>query len=315
MCGKNKRNMSAVCMLIFLVSFVMNIWPVPLLGADPVRIMPLGDSITAGQGCWRAYLWNALQTNGYTDIDFVGSVDSGGCPVEFDSDCEGHGGIAATGMADNDQLPPWLDEANPDIVLMHLGTNDMWGGYIPLEDKLAAFTKLVDQMRANNPDMKIIVAQIIPMSESACSTCPDDVVALDNAIPGWADGKSTSQSPIIVVDQWTGFNADTDTRDGVHPNDEGEHKMADKWYPPLAALLSGSTPTSAPTPTGGTRGDANGNGSIDIVDALLVAQYYVGLNPSGFIPANADTNCDNAINIVDALLIAQLYVGLITHFC
>jgi hypothetical protein len=58
-----------------------------------------------------------------------------------------------------DQLPPWLAAAKPDVVLMHLGTNDMWGGYIPLADKLSAFTKLVGQMRAANPAMKIVVAQ------------------------------------------------------------------------------------------------------------------------------------------------------------
>jgi lysophospholipase L1-like esterase len=30
-----------------------------------------------------------------------------------------------------------------------------------------------------------------------------------------------------VVDQWTGFDTDTDTYDGVHPNDEGYEKIAD----------------------------------------------------------------------------------------
>jgi hypothetical protein len=54
---------------------------------------------------------------------------------------------------------------------------------------------------------------------------------------------------------------------------------------------------------------------VDIVDALLTAQYYVGLDPAGFIPGNADTNCDGNIDIVDALVIAQYYVGLITQFC
>jgi hypothetical protein len=62
-------------------------------------------------------------------------------------------------------------------------------------------------------------------------------------------------------------------------------------------------------------GDVNNDGSIDIVDALLVAQYYVGLNPGNFDPGNADTNCDGSIDIVDALLIAQYYVGLISGFC
>jgi lysophospholipase L1-like esterase len=220
--------------------------------AVPVRIMPLGDSITAGPGCWRALLWNRLQTSGYANIDFVGGVfDSGGCNYGFtyDGDHEGHGGFSATGIADQNQLPPWLNAARPDIVVMHLGTNDMWGGFIPTSTKLAAFTKLVGQMRANNPNMKIVVAQIIPMNPSGCPTCAPDVVALNNAIPGWAAGLTTAQSPIVVVDQWTGFSTATDTTDGVHPNDAGFRKMADRWYPHLAQVLDGTTTTSRPPTT------------------------------------------------------------------
>jgi len=52
-----------------------------------------------------------------------------------------------------------------------------------------------------------------------------------------------------------------------------------------------------------------------IGDALLVAQYYVGLNPASFDQSKADTNCDGSVDIVDALLIAQYYVGLIIEFC
>jgi arabinogalactan endo-1,4-beta-galactosidase len=64
-----------------------------------------------------------------------------------------------------------------------------------------------------------------------------------------------------------------------------------------------------------TLGDVNDDGAINIVDALLVAQYYVGLNPANFNGNRADVNCDGTINIVDALLIAQYYVGLVDHFC
>jgi lysophospholipase L1-like esterase len=215
--------------------------------AAPVRIMPLGDSITAGPGCWRAKLWHRLQTSGYTNIDFVGGVsDGGGCNpgYAYDFDHEGHGGYSATGIADNNQLPPWLAAAHPDVILMHLGTNDMWGGYIPLATKLTAFTKLVGQMRADNPAIKIIVAQIIPMSAAACATCPADVIALNNAIPGWAAGLTTAQSPITVADLWTGFDAVADTGDGVHPNDGGFEKMSNAWYPALTRVLGGSTPQS-----------------------------------------------------------------------
>jgi len=58
-------------------------------------------------------------------------------------------------------------------------------------------------------------------------------------------------------------------------------------------------------------GDVNNSGDVNIVDALLIAQYYVGLDPAGFIPSNADVDCSESINIVDALLVAQYYVGLI----
>ncbi|MBN1695894.1 MAG: hypothetical protein JW881_00150 [Spirochaetales bacterium] len=73
-----------------------------------------------------------------------------------------------------------------------------------------------------------------------------------------------------------------------------------------------SPPTQAVTsPPSGTMGDVNGDGTINIVDALMTAQYYVGLAPSGFNPDAADVNCDDTINIVDALRIAQYYVGLL----
>jgi alpha-L-fucosidase len=70
-------------------------------------------------------------------------------------------------------------------------------------------------------------------------------------------------------------------------------------------------PTTAPTSAPGIKGDVNGSGIVDIVDALLIAQYYVGLNPASFDASLADVNCSGAIDIVDALLIAQRYVGLI----
>jgi len=69
------------------------------------------------------------------------------------------------------------------------------------------------------------------------------------------------------------------------------------------------------TPTQGTPGDVTDDDTIDIVDALVLAQFYVGLDPANFNPENADVNCDGSIDIVDALLIDWFYVGLISGFC
>jgi hypothetical protein len=76
---------------------------------------------------------------------------------------------------------------------------------------------------------------------------------------------------------------------------------------PQNQLYSGGIPA-------GTQGDVNEDNAMNIVDALLIAQYYVGLNPRNFNIANADTNCDGGVDIVDALLVAQYYVGLICYF-
>jgi hypothetical protein len=61
-------------------------------------------------------------------------------------------------------------------------------------------------------------------------------------------------------------------------------------------------------------GDVNHDGSITIIDGLLVAQDYVNLNPPNYDSSLADVDGNNDINIIDALLIAQYYVGLITQF-
>ncbi|MET8579023.1 GDSL-type esterase/lipase family protein [Streptomyces sp. NPDC005012] len=209
--------------------------------ADPVRVMPLGDSITGSPGCWRAVLWNRLRDAGYTDVDFVGTLGPQGCGQAYDGDNEGHGGELVTNTAAQNLLPARLAATRPDIVVMHFGTNDVWSNIAP-DRILAAYTKLVEQMRASNPDMRVLVAQIIPMNPSTCTECARRAVELNARIPAWAQATTTSRSPVTVVDQWTGFSTATDTYDGVHPNAAGDAKIAARWYPALAALLDAGVP-------------------------------------------------------------------------
>ncbi|WP_347331751.1 GDSL-type esterase/lipase family protein [Marinimicrobium locisalis] len=205
------------------------------------RIMPLGDSITGSPGCWRALLWNQLHEAGHTDIDFVGTLPPQGCGMAHDGDNEGHGGYLATNIAYDDLLPGWLRQTNPDVIIMHLGTNDVWSNR-PTDDILEAFTTLVEQMRANNPAMAILVAQIIPMDPNeSCGQCNQRVQALNAAIPGWAQNLGTEQSPIVVVDQYSGFDYNADTYDGVHPNDSGDEKIAEAWFGSLTEVLDGGS--------------------------------------------------------------------------
>ncbi len=224
------------------------------------RIMPLGDSTTASV-CFRAQLWQMLTQSGRTQFQFIGSRNGDpGCGVSgYDRDNEGHGGYivtdilkaAGTGvrpggadssdpfMADARDLATWFDGRPADIVLMHLGTNDVWNNFTPT-NILNAYTAILNKLRAVNPNVRVLVAQIIPLQPSSgCNDCPTRAQTLNAQIPTWAAANSTAASPISVVDQYTGFNPATgqDTSDGVHPNAAGSVKIAAKWFNALTPLF------------------------------------------------------------------------------
>jgi lysophospholipase L1-like esterase len=234
------------------------------VGTGTLKIMAIGDSTTQST-CWRAMLWQTLNTAHAGHFDFVGShkADSGCSPSSYDQDNEAYGSSLLTEAVSGDigtrdcsphtvagnKCPKMsdfiaaFDQYKPDVALIHYGTNDVWNSK-PTADIITGFTALTDNLRAANANVKIFVAHIIPMnvtdktcSGCTCAACSANITALSAAIDAWAPGKSTAASPIAVVDQNTGFDATTDTRDGVHPNDAGSQKMAAKWDAVLEPLF------------------------------------------------------------------------------
>ncbi|KAK1831544.1 Lysophospholipase/Carboxylesterase [Podospora conica] len=201
--------------------------------ATGLRYMPFGDSITEII-CWRAKLWDKLQTTEWSTVDFVGSgkTENNCRNTKYDRDNEGHSGFLAINIASQKQLVGWLQKNPADVISMHLGTNDIVQQNKNVNDIIAAFTTLVGQMRAHNPKIKIVVAQIIPLG-SAMGGSNTKIQQLNAAIPAWAQGLNKTESPIWVVDQYTGFSGTADNRDGIHPNDAGDTKMMNVWYPAL----------------------------------------------------------------------------------
>lgn len=201
--------------------------------SDPIRIMPLGDSITeasSGFGSYRYDLWQELIREGFA-VDFVGSMTGAGgeasTSADFDSDHEGHPGWRADEVADH--IEGWARSAQPDVVLLHLGTNDLAQGQPP-SDVIQDLTTIVDRLRVVNPHTHILLAQIIPMRADG----PPDVLELNKAISALAAATSTVASPVECVDQFTGFDHAGMTWDGIHPNRKGNRRIAAIWH---AALL------------------------------------------------------------------------------
>ena len=205
-----------------------------------VRIMPLGDSITQGDDRHNSYrrpLWQKLRQASF-DVDFVGTFNTqfgGGRPPmpDFDLDHQGEWGREAFAVLP--KVQGYAEAVKPDIVLLHLGTNDIRSTRSTVAETLVTLSEIIDVLRRVNPSVTILLASIIPAGDLHAA----NLQALAAEIPALAIRKTTAASKVVLVDQNTGFDGKLDTYDGVHPNEGGEEKMAQKWFAALQPILSG----------------------------------------------------------------------------
>ena len=179
--------------------------------ATPTRIMPLGDSITessGGHASYRYWLWNDLLSAGY-DPDFVGSrygVHAGEPAFpDFDQDHEGHWGWRADQF--RAQIAGWVTTCQPQVILIHLGHNDLWQGQ-GVANAIADLDAIIDTIRSVRPTAVFLLAQVIPAVDGIGLF---QIPLLNDEIAALAARKHTEASPVLVVDQFTGFDPDVDT--------------------------------------------------------------------------------------------------------
>jgi hypothetical protein len=212
--------------------------------------MIVGDSISAGPGCYKKYLLQALTEHHFSNFEFVGEyADDCGSPVRHSAvSCSTavHYTEPTFTMSNCFQgqsfpgLSTLMATHHPDLVLLQLGVNDVWGGSRSTAAIIDSYTQLVQQARAVNPHVVLVVAQIqkIRPDCSADTSVTDRAQALVNAVPGWAAKQSTPESPLFVADLWTNSDwSKAETTDCVHPNDVGAERMAKNWFDALRGIL------------------------------------------------------------------------------
>jgi lysophospholipase L1-like esterase len=114
-----------------------------------------------------------------------------------------------------------------------IGTNDATAGQ-STKSTVKEIGQIIDALRTDNPTVIVFLAKLIPSNRQ---TINQRIIDLNRQIDGIAAAKTTAQSPVIVVDQNSGFDASQDTYDGVHPNGSGEAKMAGKWLQAIVDVL------------------------------------------------------------------------------
>lgn len=195
-----------------------------------VKVMPLGDSITDGifvPGAYRNKLWKNITSNGLT-VDFVGSMTNGSSELG-DKNHEGHSGWRIDEISN--KINSWMDTYKPDIVLLHIGTNDISQKY-DLNNAPNRLSDLIDKICAKLPTGgKLYVATIIPISYA-------DARSYNSQLSGVVQNKSSQGKPVYLVDMYSALTLSDLANDGVHPNANGYNKMGDVWFNAIKADLS-----------------------------------------------------------------------------
>lgn len=198
----------------------------------PIRIMAVGDSITAGADFFSNYrypLWEKLFGAGYV-VEFVGTQTSDSRIGSLAH--EGYGGKNTEYLAEN--VPAHFRDHPADVVLLHSGHNHT-AEEQPVPGIVAATEKLIAAFRAVNPRVTVLLAQVIPAGKlPKYRYLPE----LNAALAALAARLDRPDQRVAIVDQTAGFDWRTDTvEDKVHPNARGAEKMAQAWFEALKKVL------------------------------------------------------------------------------
>ena len=199
----------------------------PVRGSTALRIVCVGDSITAGTGgvTYRSFLRKMLDADGF-DCEFAGTQRSDGTRHEA------YAGKTAEEVAKLYRAS--VARCNADVILLHAGHNHS-AEQSPVAGIVAANRSVIDVARAVNPAVTVLVAKV---TESGKLPKYGYIPELNRALERMAREADTPQSRVIAVDVAGAFDWRTDAaEDRVHPNPAGAEKIARAWRAALAPLL------------------------------------------------------------------------------
>jgi len=255
------------CKKLLFFFFLISMVSVPL-SAEPIRIMMLGDSITAGESLlpeqvdvtntnylnrlvnnenrlsYRCELYKLLVDEGYSfgseddELDFVGRNGQNmglSCPHSgFDRDHEGYGGYS-TGRL----ISIINDAPSSDIVLLHIGTND-FGRYTIIES-INNIREILDDIFNKNANTKVFIARIIKQTRAGEDWTLNLNASIANMVRDYDESENIrivnmyadANFTYVAGDDMNPNHSEDNDRPDVHPDRDGYSKMAIKWFTEL----------------------------------------------------------------------------------
>lgn len=188
-----------------------------------LRVLPLGDSITYGVGTsdnssYRAHLSSLLRAGDVDGLDYVGAQRNG---TLADKDHEGHPGWTISQI--NAIAPCTIREHRPNVVTLHIGTNDM-ARNVAVDTAPDRLRSLIRRITDQAPETSVVVATLIP---STVPTTMNRIQRYNEAIPGIVADFQRRGRPVFLADM--GAVTPGDMTDSLHPNANGYRKMAEAF--------------------------------------------------------------------------------------
>ena len=171
-------------------------------------------------------------------ITFVGDSSLADGPatvdgVAFPQDNQGHSGWTIDQIST--LIPSPALQQNPNIILLHIGTNDIYSTTQSPAQAPTRLGALIDKIVSAAPNALLVVAQITPLANTSWEAT---VVTYNAAIPAVVQARATAGKHVQLVDQHTGFQVSTMlSSDGIHPNQTGYNHMGDVWYAGIKSVL------------------------------------------------------------------------------
>lgn len=214
----------------------------PIDTSQHLRIMPLGDSITAGIGSSTgdSYRWDLARY--LTDVQqmynaqWVGSQSSGQEPNPHH---EGHSGWTVADLTT--QIDSWMATYQPDIVLLHAGVNDARNG-ADAATMASRMQALLGRILADSPTVRVVVGDVIPPWYGTQQDIASATVQRFNSL---LPSVVATAGPRVSLARMTAAVSSGQLGDGLHPNDTGYRYMAWVWWRCMAPLLSADGVTRA----------------------------------------------------------------------
>ncbi|MFD9129300.1 GDSL-type esterase/lipase family protein [Kitasatospora sp. NPDC059571] len=251
--------------------------------APVLRVMPLGDSITAGyrstsDAGYRGPLADLVAQQSRYTVDLVGSRGNG---AVTDPDNEGHSGFMVDDIRSG--ADGWIAAAQPDVVLLHIGINDLDRS----TDKAHAADRasaLIDRILADRPGVTVLVMGLIPTTPNLTALVADYNDKLSQAVvakQGQGRKVRYTAAPALTA---------AEMADGLHPDDQGYQRLAQTFDQALDRAFTDGLAVPAPVHHAGTESggagrvrwaDFDGDGRADYLIVNADGSIRVFLNKGG----------------------------------